>query len=153
MGITGDLDRMDACTISDTVNTASRVESLTKHYKAGILLSEASLKQIIDTSEFDLRNLGLVQLKGKHNSINVHECFSCNTEPERLNKLHTLPVFNQGVSHYLEKSFTPANECFKRVVETDPQDRTAYFFYNHTLEIIQSGIHQKKPGVVEMEEK
>ena len=153
MGITGDLDRMDACTISDTVNTASRVESLTKHYKASILLSEASLKQIINKSEFDLRNLGLVQLKGKHNSINVHECFSCNTEAERLSKLNTLPVFNQGVSHYLEKSFTPANECFKRVVETDPQDRTAYFFYNHTLEIIQSGIHQKKPGVVEMEEK
>jgi class 3 adenylate cyclase len=153
MGITGDLDRMDACTISDTVNTASRVESLTKHYKAGILLSEASLKQITDTSEFDLRNLGLVQLKGKHNSINVHECFSCNTESDRLSKLTTLPVFNQGVSHYLEKSFTPANECFKRVVDTDPEDRTAYFFYNHTLEIIQSGIHQKKPGVVEMEEK
>jgi class 3 adenylate cyclase len=153
MGITGDLDRMDACTISDTVNTASRVESLTKHYKAGILLSEASLKQITDTSEFDLRNLGLVQIKGKHNSINVHECFSCNTESDRLSKLTTLPVFNQGVSHYLEKSFTPANECFKRVVDTDPEDRTAYFFYNHTLEIIQSGIHQKKPGVVEMEEK
>src|SRR5665647_1434515 len=38
MGITGDFDRMDACTIADTVNTASRVESLTKHYKAGILL-------------------------------------------------------------------------------------------------------------------
>src|SRR5690348_12943353 len=29
MGITGDFHRMDACTIADTVNTASRVESLT----------------------------------------------------------------------------------------------------------------------------
>ena len=76
MGITGDYDRMDACTISDTVNTASRVESLTKHYKASILLSEASLQQIQQTDDFNLRNLGLVQLKGKLSSINIHECFS-----------------------------------------------------------------------------
>ncbi|MGZ3940531.1 MAG: adenylate/guanylate cyclase domain-containing protein, partial [Flavisolibacter sp.] len=37
MGITGDNHRMDAATISDTVNTASRLESLTKHYSADIL--------------------------------------------------------------------------------------------------------------------
>ena len=54
MGITGDKDRMDACTISDTVNTASRVESLTKHYKASILLSEESLKQIEHPEVFHL---------------------------------------------------------------------------------------------------
>ncbi len=32
MGITGDEHRLDAATISDTVNTASRIESLTKYY-------------------------------------------------------------------------------------------------------------------------
>src|SRR6185312_1797746 len=69
MGITGDYDRMDACTISETVNTASRVESITKHYKASILLSDASLKQIENTQHFHLRNLGFVQLKGKQASI------------------------------------------------------------------------------------
>src|SRR5207249_1583755 len=38
MGITGDESRMDAATISDTVNTASRIESLTKYYKSPLLL-------------------------------------------------------------------------------------------------------------------
>ena len=47
MGITGDKDRLDASTISNTVNTASRIESLTKHYKANIILSEASLEEIV----------------------------------------------------------------------------------------------------------
>ena len=46
MGITGDHERMDATTIADTVNTASRLESLTKYYKGNLLLSEASLKNI-----------------------------------------------------------------------------------------------------------
>jgi len=144
MGITGDIDRMDACTISDTVNTASRVESLTKHYKTSILLSDASLKQIDNKSLFHLRNLGLVQLKGKHNSINVHECFSCNSASELQRKLGTLLIFNQGVSHYLNKNFAPANEAFKKVIDMDPDDRTAKFFFNNTLNIINSGIEQNK---------
>jgi len=153
MGITGDFDRMDACTIADTVNTASRVESLTKHYKAGILLSDASLKQIENKENFHLRNLGLVQLKGKHNSINVHECFSCDTEQELQNKLDTLSIFNEGVSHYLGKSFEQANEAFKKVIAINPNDRTAKFFFNYTHQIIDADIPENKAGVVEMDEK
>ena len=153
MGITGDYDRMDACTISDTVNTASRVESLTKHYKASILLSEASLQQIQQTDDFHLRNLGLVQLKGKLSSINIHECFSCDEENELQKKLETLPAFNDGVSFYLNKSFIDANNSFKKVIESDPDDRTAKFFYNNTRQIIESGVPGNKSGIVEMKEK
>jgi len=153
MGITGDYDRMDACTISDTVNTASRVESLTKHYKSSILLSDASLQQMENTDDFDLRNLGLVQLKGKLSSINVHECFSCDGETELQKKRSTLDIFNDGVSFYLNKLFTDANSAFKNVLEIDPDDHTARFFYNHTLKIVESGVPENNPGVVEMEEK
>ena len=153
MGITGDYDRMDACTISDTVNTASRVESLTKHYKASILLSDASLKQIENAEHFHLRNLGFVQLKGKLSSINVHECFSCNTQHELEKKLETLSSFNNGVSFYVDKLFSNANDAFKNVIDVNPDDRTARFFYNHTRQIIDSGIPENKSGVVEMEEK
>jgi len=153
MGITGDQDRMDACTISDTVNTASRVESLTKHYKASILLSEESLKQIEHPEVFHLRNLGLVQLKGKLSSINVYECFSSNTDEELQQKVETLSIFNEGVACYLNQSFANANHAFKKVLQIDENDPTARFFYLHTKQILDSGVHEKKSGVVEMEEK
>src|SRR5690606_33887573 len=80
MGITGDKNRLDATTISDTVNTASRIESLTKYYKADILLSDATLQLIDDSSKFHLRYLGLVQVKGKQLHFGIHECFSGNDE-------------------------------------------------------------------------
>jgi class 3 adenylate cyclase len=153
MGITGDFDRMDACTISDTVNTASRVESLTKHYKANILLSEASLQQIENKEEFLLRNLGLVQLKGKNHSINVHECFSCNTPEELQIKTSTLSVFNDGISYYLNNSFAKANESFKKVIEKNPEDFTALFFFNYTRQMMDTVAPESKSGVVEMKEK
>lgn len=153
MGITGDKNRMDACTISDTVNTASRIESLTKHYKAGILLSEASLRQISKRQNFLIRNLGLVQLKGKQESINVHECFSGNPQQELQKKSETLSDFNDGVTYYLNKSFNQANKAFKKVLENHPEDRTAKFFFSHTQQIIESGIADSKAGIVEMQEK
>jgi class 3 adenylate cyclase len=153
MGITGDHDRMDACTISDTVNTASRVESLTKHYKSSILLSDASLKQIENREDFHLRNLGLVQLKGKLASINVHECFNGDEEIKLKKKIETLPDFNAGVSFYGNQLFNNSRDAFKKVVEADPNDRTAQFFYNNTWQIIKSGIPENKNGIVEMEEK
>jgi hypothetical protein len=116
-------------------------------------LSEASLKQIVHTEGFHLRNLGLVQLKGKLSSINIHECFNCDAEDELQKKLNTLSVFKEGVSFYLNKSFINANNSFKKVTEKDPNDRTAKFFYNNTRQIIESGIPENKSGIVEMEEK
>jgi class 3 adenylate cyclase len=57
MGITGDKERLDATTIADAVNTASRLESLTKYYKVSIILSESTLKQILRPEAFHLRYL------------------------------------------------------------------------------------------------
>ena len=153
MGITGDKERMDACTISDTVNTASRLEGLTKHYKAGIILSQACLDQMADSSNFHLRNLGLVQVKGKQEPIKIHECFSGNSGNELLKKISTLTLFNEGVSQYLDSGFTTARELFQKLAEIDPDDRTAQFFLNQAKQHIDTGMGVDKTGIVAMQEK
>jgi len=153
MGITGDKDRMDACTISDTVNTASRLEGLTKHYKTGIILSDASLEQINNKENFHLRNLGMVQLKGKQESIKIHECFSGNTPKDIQKKAATLSLFNEGISHYLDKSFNKAHEVFTQVIKENPEDRTAAFFFTNTKQVMEEGFSKNREGIVEMQEK
>jgi class 3 adenylate cyclase len=134
MGITGDKNRLDATTISDTVNTASRIEGLTKNYKAGILISEATLQQIEDRQPFHLRYLGAAQLKGKQASIPIYECFNSNSEQQVQNKLATLSEFNEGIRHYLNRSFEEAKCAFENVVEANPNDTTANFFHDKVLE-------------------
>lgn len=148
MGITGDSNRMDACTISDTVNTASRIEGLTKFYHAGIILSEASLEHLANKENFHLRGLGWVQLKGKQESIMIYECFSGNKTSNIQQKLVTLPFFIEAITLYSEKSFTRANELFGNIVTTDPDDYTARFFFQHTREISSEEI-----GMIKMNEK
>jgi class 3 adenylate cyclase len=150
MGITGDKDRMDAATISDTVNTASRIESLTKYYKANIIISDSTLQQITDTENFDLRPLGLVQVKGKREPLHIYECFSGNSEPELQKKLRTISAFNEGISNYLNKSFGKAFIAFQNVLETNPEDHTASFFLGKTARYITTGVPENWMGVEEM---
>lgn len=150
MGITGDKDRLDATTISDTVNTASRIESLTKYYKAGILLSEATLKEIQQPKHFHLRYLGKVQVKGKQAPVDIHECFSGNTAQEIRIKEKTLPQFNEGMHHYLNKSFAAAITSFQSIIETDPGDLTTEFFLDNATRYLQKGVPENWAGVVEM---
>ncbi|MBC7759562.1 MAG: GAF domain-containing protein [Phormidesmis sp. FL-bin-119] len=144
MGITGDADRLDATTISDTVNTASRLESLTKQYKTGIILSEASLAQIAYKEKFHLRSLGLVQLKGKQNQIDIHECFSGTTEENIFKKQKTLSTFNRGIYNFLNKSFSAAEQAFLSVAEVDPEDRTAEFFLRSSRACIAGGVKENE---------
>ncbi|HUX83920.1 MAG TPA: adenylate/guanylate cyclase domain-containing protein [Chitinophagaceae bacterium] len=153
MGITGDQERMDACTISDTVNTASRVESLTKHYQAEILLSQACLNEMEHPERFRLRDLGMVQLKGKLKSIHIFECIDSNS-PSRIESMkQTLPFFNEGVIHFGKKSFEISRDSFKKVMEIDPEDAVSQFLYHHTNRILNSGSQEHITGIVEMEEK
>lgn len=153
MGITGDADRLDATTISDTVNTASRLEGLTKHYKTSIILSDACLHQITNKEKFHLRYIGLVQLKGKKHSIKIHECFSDNIQQDIIKKQKTLSAFNVGVDNYLNGSFNNAVESFLTVAETDPEDSTAELFLTNARNYLKKGVPENWAGVLEMAHK
>lgn len=150
MGITGDVDRLDATTISDTVNTASRLESLTKQYKSGIILSDSCLEQISQKEKFHLRYIGLVQLKGKQQSINIHECFSGNTDEDIFKKQKTLSTFNKGIYNYLNSSFGASVQAFISVGEVHPEDKTAEFFLTNAKLYMQNGVPENWTGVLEM---
>ena len=147
MGITGDQDRMDAATISDTVNTASRIESLTKYYKTAIILSDATLQAITEENEFHVRPLGLVKLRGKQETIVIHECFSGNESGEIKSKLETLTYFREGIDSYLKKSFTDAMASFFKVTQHHPDDHTANIFLKNISEFAEKGVPEDWAGI------
>ena len=90
MGITGDSERLDAAIISDTVNTAARIEGLSKHFGASILLTELCKENLSNPEEFDFRFLGPVQVKGKQAAINLYECFNAD-DPSLYTNIRSTP--------------------------------------------------------------
>ena len=130
MGIIGDQQRIDAATIADTVNTASRIESLTKHYGASILLSEDSMEKIGKRDTFHFRYLGKVQVKGKKEPVGLYECYNGDAPDVAVLKTKTQADFEKGLEQFLHQEFPEASATFNKVLKVNPDDHTAQLFLN-----------------------
>ncbi len=150
MGITGDEYRLDAATISDTVNTAARIESLTKYYKSPLLLSHDTLHYINGQHDFHFRHLGAVRLKGKHKQLSIAECINSFDHMQLDKKLKTLSLFTEAMGAYHERQFESALHLFQLVLKTDPDDLTAIFFHDNARKYLQEGVPANWTGVEEM---
>lgn len=150
MGITGDEHRMDAATISDTVNTAARIESLTKYYKSPLLLSGETIEQIDGQSSFYIRQLGNVRLKGKHKLLSIFECINGFNDAELQQKIKTLDDFNNAIQAYQSQQFEEAVRLFQQVLLTDPGDLTVHYFLNNAIKYNDEGVPKNWTGAEEM---
>ena len=150
MGITGDEHRLDAATISDTVNTAARIESLTKHYASPLLLSGETLDQIVDSNKYQFRHLGKVLLKGKNNLLSIVECMNGNAEEVRNKKINSISQFNKAMRYYQEQQFENAIQSFKDILANDPDDDTATIFMEKALKYFKNGAPENWTGAEEM---
>jgi adenylate cyclase len=150
MGITGDEFRLDAATISDTVNTAARIESLTKYYRSPLLLSGEMLENIHVKESFRLRFLGKVQLKGKHNLLSIFECIDGYPGDILIKKLDTLPPFIQAMDHYQEQRFDAALELFQHILEKDPEDHATQLYHENASRYAREGVPENWTGAERM---
>jgi class 3 adenylate cyclase len=153
MGITGDAERLDAATISDTVNTASRIESLSKHFGVTILLSEATLSQFENEADFKFRYLGKVQVKGKQKPVKIYECFSGDHPDSIQKKIEILPAFEKGLKFYFQRDFINASQAFQQVLASHPHDKPTILFQSNADKFAQLGVSKEWEGVELMDRK
>ena len=113
LGIIGGKNRMEGTVISDAVNIASRLENLTKVYHTPLLISEASYLKSTDASQYHIRLLDQVKVKGKSDSVKVFEVFNADSTEMIAAKLDTLKQFEQAVNLYQQQNFVKAQELFQ----------------------------------------
>jgi class 3 adenylate cyclase len=147
MGITGDVERLDAAIISDTVNTASRIEGLSKHFGTSILITGRCKEKLTHPDEFDFRYLGPVQVIGKQKSISLYECINGDSPALLKHKLETLNTFNKGMELYFNKEFAMAAVTFQEILKQNRDDLTAKLFLNRAAHLITQEIGDDWKGV------
>ncbi len=72
MGTVGAEFRMDSTVLGDTVNTAARLESLTKLHEVSIILSQALLAQLPSDNDFNVHEIGTVSVQGKLQPVHIY---------------------------------------------------------------------------------
>ncbi|MEW7292175.1 adenylate/guanylate cyclase domain-containing protein [Aquimarina sp. 2304DJ70-9] len=133
LGTIGHEHRLETTVISDAVNTSSRVEGLTKYYKASTICTEATLSKLKDKDSFHYRFLDRVQVKGKTKTLSVYEFLSSR---EKI-KLDYLDIYNKAVEYIRTENIAEAVKIFSKLSSKYPEDRAVKIFLDRCHNYIE----------------
>ena len=125
LGTIGEKHRMDGTVISDAVNLASRVESLTKVYRVGILISQNTYDHLADPKAYDIRPIDIVIVKGKTKPVTLFEVFNRDDPAERAAKTRTRDHLLFGVEALVRLDTKTARQHFEASLALLPGDPAA----------------------------
>jgi class 3 adenylate cyclase/CheY-like chemotaxis protein len=168
MGNIGFQNKMDYTIIGDTVNLASRIESLTKRYHHPLIVSENVYAAVKD--HYLLRKIENVRVMGKEKQVGIYAVYSgfkgsdsnklrtgevtdLPTVPSLLIDRVTLVNYNKGVKVFSMREWKLAQEYFNKSLEADSSDYLSKMYLDRAVEFERTPPGDNWDGVITLDEK
>lgn len=149
LGTIGEEMRMEGTVISDVVNTASRLEGLTKLFDSRVIISSHVKSELSSVNDLHFRYLGKSRVKGKNNVLDVYGIIEGDDEKIMELELKSADAFEAGINNFYKKNFTNASVNFNEVLKINPKDKAASIFLKRSAHLMITGVPDNWSGVDE----
>ena len=122
LGTVGGPNRIQCSVVGDTVNLASRIEQLTKIYRARFLIGAHTVHSLAESREFAIRKVDRVAVKGKNAPFDIYEVIDAETPQRAGAKLATRLILHSAMKRYFGREFKAALALFEQACAEDPED-------------------------------
>ncbi|PKM76295.1 MAG: hypothetical protein CVU90_13230 [Firmicutes bacterium HGW-Firmicutes-15] len=139
LGIIGEERRMAGTVISDNVNVASFLQSLTGKLACAIIITEEILEAMENAHRYQYRSLGRIQSEGRDEPLILYDLFEGEAEHIRVLKLESKEIFEEGIVLFQDGYFYDARSKFIEVIKRNRQDEIARIYFYLCEEHEKSG--------------
>ncbi len=122
VGNIGSQERFNYTVMGDTVNLASRLESLNKIYGTNILISDATRQGV--RGHVVTRPIDVVRVKGKYQCVRIHEPLCLAAESDQMAR-DLASCFEKGFEAYISGNFREAAAWYEHSLHIHPDDPPA----------------------------
>lgn len=142
----GEAERIDPSVVSDVVNSAARIEGLNKLYGTGLLFSETVYKALENPSQYSIRLVDKVKVKGKQQVMKIYEAMllQANEEPYKLK--HFINQYQSAFSLYETGNIKEALAGFRACLLDRPDDHASMLMVRRCEEFLVSSLPKDWDG-------